>query len=57
MGQVASRVDNFNANNWRFTYGTGLRLRIDDAQKLNLRIDLGVGNNQVLPYFTIGEAF
>jgi len=57
VGQVASRYDRFNAANWRYTYGGGLRLTIDKAQRINLRIDVGVGNNRVLPYFTIGEAF
>jgi hypothetical protein len=56
-GQVASRYDRFNGKNWRYTYGAGLRLMLDKAQKINLRIDVGVGNGKVLPYFTIGEAF
>ncbi len=57
IGQVASRYDRFNANDWRYTYGAGLRLMIDKAQRINLRVDIGIGNNKVLPYFTIGEAF
>ena len=56
-GQVARRYDEFNAKNWRYTYGAGLRLTIDKVQKINLRIDVGVGNGKVLPYFTIAEAF
>ncbi len=56
-GQVAKRYDAFIDKNWRYTYGAGLRLTLDKAQKINLRIDAAVGNNQVLPYFTIGEAF
>lgn len=56
-GQVASRYDRFNGTNWRYTYGAGLRLMIDKAQKINLRVDFGVGNKKILPYFTIGEAF
>jgi outer membrane protein assembly factor BamA len=56
-GQVAYRYDRFNGKNWRYTYGAGLRLMMDKAQKINLRIDFGVGNNKILPYFTIGEAF
>lgn len=57
VGQVAARYDRFNNQNWRYTYGAGLRLTIDKVQKINLRIDVGVGNGKVLPYFTIGEAF
>lgn len=56
-GQVAKRYDAFNDKNWRYTYGAGLRLTLDKAQKINLRIDAAVGDNKILPYFTIGEAF
>lgn len=56
-GQVANRYDRFNGKNWRYTYGAGIRLMLDKVQKINLRIDVGVGNGKVLPYFTIGEAF
>lgn len=57
IGQVAKRYDQFNDKNWRYTYGGGLRLMIDKKQKVNLRIDVGVGDKKVLPYFTIAEAF
>lgn len=57
IGQVAHRYDAFHPDNWRYTYGVGLRLMSDKIQKINLRIDIGVGNNKLLPYFTIGEAF
>ena len=56
-GQVARRYNQFNAGDWRYTYGAGLRLTIDKTQKINLRIDVGIGNGKALPYFTIAEAF
>lgn len=56
-GQVAHRYDGFDAAHWRFTYGAGLRLITNRTQKLNLRVDFAIGNGQLLPYFTIGEAF
>lgn len=56
-GQVAKRYNAFNNKNWRYTYGAGLRLTLDKAQKINLRIDAAIGDNKILPYFTIGEAF
>ncbi len=56
-GQVAKRYDSFNDKNWRYTYGCGLRLTMDKVQKINLRVDIGIGDNKILPYFTIGEAF
>jgi len=33
-GQVAKRYDAFNDKNWKYTYGGGLRLTIDKAQRL-----------------------
>ena len=57
IGQVASRYDRFNAQDWRYTYGLGLRIRLDPVQKINLRIDFAVGNKKMLPYFTLSEAF
>jgi outer membrane protein assembly factor BamA len=57
VGQVAHRYNQFSANYWRYTYGAGLRLRLDKNQKINLRMDIAVGNKQLLPYFTVGEAF
>jgi outer membrane protein assembly factor BamA len=57
VGQVAHRYGAFYHANWRYTYGAGLRLMIDKNQRVNLRADFAVGNNQILPYFTVGEAF
>ena len=57
VGQVAHRYNSFNKRDWRYTYGAGLRLKLDNNQKINLRIDVAVGNKKLLPYFTIGEAF
>jgi outer membrane protein assembly factor BamA len=57
VGQVAHRYDMFNNKEWKYTYGAGIRLMLDKTQKINLRIDCAVGNNTILPYFTIGEAF
>jgi outer membrane protein assembly factor BamA len=57
IGQVANRYDAFQMNHWRYTYGAGLRLGLDKIHKINLRLDVAVGDGKVLPYFTIGEAF
>jgi len=57
IGQVAHRYSQFNSTDWKYTYGAGLRLMTDKKQKLNLRIDFAIGNNKMLPYFTVGEAF
>lgn len=56
-GQVARAYDRFHHSYWRYTYGAGIRVRVDPVRKLNLRIDAAVGNGKILPYFTVGEAF
>ncbi len=56
-GQVMHRYEDLNSTHWQYTYGAGLRLMIDQSQKLNLRIDVAVGNKKILPYFTVAEAF
>ena len=57
IGQVAHRYTAFNSKHWRYTYGAGIRLMLDKAQKTNLRIDFAVGDGKILPYFTVFEAF
>jgi outer membrane protein assembly factor BamA len=57
LGQVARTYDAFHNDYWRNTFGTGLRICPDKTQRVNLRVDLAVGNGKVLTYFTIGEAF
>lgn len=54
-GQVAARYDRFNTSNWRYTYGAGLRLMIDKAQKINLRVDFGVGNKKFCLILRLGK--
>jgi hypothetical protein len=56
-GEVAHRADAFSSRFIRYTYGSGLRLTFDDAQRLHLRIDAAAGDGKVRGYFTIGEAF
>ncbi len=57
VGQVAHRYNTFNSIDWRYTYGAGIRLMLDQSQKTNLRIDFAIGDGKMLPYFTIFEAF
>lgn len=56
-GQVANQWQMFNLVNTHYTYGAGLRFVLDKKQKINLRVDVAIGKNKILPYFTIGEAF
>jgi hypothetical protein len=42
----------------KYTFGAGLRYAINKSEKLNIRLDYGIGpgKNQGL-YFELGEAF
>lgn len=44
-------------NQTRYTYGAGLRFKINKADHLNLRLDYAWGQNTSAFYFTVGEAF
>ncbi|MEO8759327.1 MAG: BamA/TamA family outer membrane protein [Bacteroidia bacterium] len=57
VGNVAPSVKDFSLKYTHFTYGGGIRGTIDKKQHLNLRLDLGVSDQHINYYFTIGEAF
>lgn len=58
LGDVYNRLNNFNLYNLKYSLGIGLRFALIPKEKLNLRIDYGIGsgkNNGF--YLQIGEAF
>ncbi len=57
-GDVSDKVRNFDLTNLKYSYGAGLRIALNKKEKLNIRLDYGVGqgNNSGF-YFQIGEAF
>lgn len=57
-GDVSPRLSQFDLLRFKYSYGTGLRFRVNPRERLNLRIDYGwgKGKSQGL-YFTLGEAF
>lgn len=55
-GAVDQSISDISVTNTRFTYGTGLRLAINPEERINIRFDVGVGD-EVNFYITIGEAF
>jgi len=57
VGNVAPRLDEFDLNTLRTSYGVGIRFLVDKAENLNLRLDFGVGNEKINYYFKIAEAF
>ncbi len=58
VGRVGSQVsDVLSFQDLKPSIGTGIRYAIDKKEKLNLRLDFGVGNNSNGFYFNIIEAF
>lgn len=57
-GVVSRDIENFEAKNIRPSGGLGLRYRMSKDEKINLRLDYGIGENGSSGfYLTIGEAF
>jgi outer membrane protein assembly factor BamA len=60
FGGLAQVYADASALVWRHTrcnFGTGLRVALDNAQKINLRADYGIGYRSSGFYLTLGEAF
>jgi outer membrane protein assembly factor BamA len=55
-GMVDSEYGQLSLGNLRYTYGAGLRFAIDPEDRINIRLDVGVGEEPNF-YLTIGEAF
>lgn len=58
IGTVASTISDYSLSNVKRSGGVGIRFRLDDNEKINVRCDFGYGqdgNSGV--YLTIGEAF
>jgi outer membrane protein assembly factor BamA len=57
-GDVASRFSDYSLRELKYSYGGGIRFALNKKEKLNLRIDYGIGggNNRGF-YLQIGEAF
>lgn len=58
VGSVAPNVGNFFSQSIHFAGGVGLRFRVSQKDKINIRLDLGVNEEgRAFPYLTVGEAF
>jgi len=58
FGDVGHKLQDFNLSDLKYSLGAGLRFAINKSEKLNLRLDYGVGpglNHGF--YFELGEAF
>ncbi len=56
-GDVAHDPQNFTVAELRPSYGVGLRYQITETQKINLRADIGIGNEGPQLYLYVLEAF
>lgn len=56
-GAVSNRYTALSLRNLRTTYGAGLRMALNKADRINVRLDMGIGNGLPAFYLTVGEAF
>jgi len=57
LGDVASELSKVTTATIKPTYGFGVRFRIDELQKLDLRVDVGYGKDTNGIYFSVNQAF
>lgn len=57
LGQAVSMFNQVPSSTIHPGYGAGLRYKLDKKEHVNIRLDVGFGGGQLLPYFTISEAF
>jgi outer membrane protein assembly factor BamA len=57
LGEVAPKIADFNIQHFKPNYGAGLRIRVNNKENVNIRIDYGLGYRTSGIYFQIGEAF
>jgi len=57
FGEVAHTISSYSWYGIKPSYGGGIRVRIDNKEKLNLRFDYGIGRQTSNFYVTIAEAF
>jgi len=57
MGDVASGLSKFELSNFKYSYGFGVRFRIDEIELIDLRADIGFGKNTSGIYFSLNQAF
>jgi len=57
MGDVAGIFSDFGLKSVKYSYGIGFRYILDKEEKINLRVDIGFGQNTSGFYFGVEEAF
>jgi len=58
LGNVGNNLSDVNFQNPKYSYGGGIRIALSKAERLNLRLDYGIGPGTAKGfYFQLGEAF
>lgn len=57
MGDVAQDISKFEMKKFKYSYGGGIRLRIDDVELIDLKLDIGFGKNTTEFYLGYNQAF
>lgn len=57
MGQVAPELSRFSLSGFHYAFGAGLRIKVQQKENLNLRVDLGVAEGKTGVYVILKEAF
>lgn len=57
VGDVSNKVLQYKFDPIKYVLGTGLRIALKPKEKLNLRIDYGIGYQSTATYVTVTEAF
>jgi hemolysin activation/secretion protein len=56
-GQVSNSIKDFGTNDFHYSFGGGIRLMVNEKEKLNLRIDYGFAKQNHGVYVILKEAF
>jgi outer membrane protein assembly factor BamA len=57
LGNVSPELHDLNFDDVKLSYGGGVRIALNRAEKLNLRLDYGLGRHSQGFYLQLGEAF
>jgi outer membrane protein assembly factor BamA len=57
MGSVAKEIRDFSENTIHYNYGVGLRIRVNEKENANLRLDYGITKDSHGIYLVFAEAF
>jgi outer membrane protein assembly factor BamA len=56
-GDVYRNTSDLSFQNIKYSLGTGIRFAVNPAERLNLRLDYGLGKDGGFFYFIVGESF